>query len=85
MKIAYINADPDVPVFGASGSSVHVQEVVLALLKRGDEVHLFATRLGDQIASDLTSLHIHLLLRVARQDKSSAGLERVALDNNDML
>jgi len=85
MKIAYINADPDVPVFGASGSSVHVQEVVLALLKRGDEVHLFATRLGDQTANDLTSLHIHPMPRVARKDNSPAGLERAALDNNETL
>lgn len=85
MKIAYINADPDVPVFGAQGCSVHVQEVLIALLKRGDEVHLFANRLGDQMAHDLTSVRLHPLPRVARKDKSPAGLERAALDNNETL
>ena len=49
MKIAYINADPEVPVFGSQGCSVHVQEMLLAMLKRGDEVHLFTTRIGDEV------------------------------------
>ena len=46
MRIAYICADPGVPVFGQKGCSIHVQEVMRALAARGAEVELWATRLG---------------------------------------
>lgn len=71
MKIAYINADPDVPVFGTQGSSVHVQEMVLAMLKRGAEVHLFTSRLGEDIAHDVTALQVHPLPRLTSKDAVS--------------
>lgn len=32
MRIAYICADPGIPVFGQKGCSIHVQEVIRALL-----------------------------------------------------
>lgn len=44
MRVAYVCADPGVPVFGAKGSSVHVQSVLRALLRRGARVTLFAAR-----------------------------------------
>src|SRR5262245_57157890 len=43
MRIAYITADPGVPVFGQKGCSIHVQEVLRALNKRGAQTDLFAT------------------------------------------
>jgi len=42
--MAYICADPGVPVFGRKGSSVHVQAVVSALVRRGAQLELFAAR-----------------------------------------
>lgn len=42
--IAYFCADPGIPVFGTKGASIHVQEVIRALLKAGHAVTLFATR-----------------------------------------
>jgi glycosyltransferase involved in cell wall biosynthesis len=83
MKIAYINADPDVPVFGNRGCSVHVQEVLLAMLQRGDEVHLFTTRIGDEAPPNVTALQIHPLPKIPRGD--AAARERAALANNDAL
>src|SRR5438552_14433109 len=43
MRIAYITADPGVPVFGRKGCSIHVQEVLRAMIKRGAQIDLFAT------------------------------------------
>jgi glycosyltransferase involved in cell wall biosynthesis len=86
MKIAYINADGAVPVFGTRGCSVHVQEVLLAMLKRGDEVHLFTTRIGDEAPSDVTGLQIHPLPKLPRIDliaPEQAAL--AALATNDVL
>jgi len=83
MKIAYINADPDVPVFGNTGCSVHVQEVLLAMLQRGDEVHLFTTRIGDEAPPAITTLQIHPLPKVPKGD--AGARERAALANNDAL
>lgn len=83
MKIAYINADPEVPVFGNRGCSVHVQEVLLAMLRRGDEVHLFTSRIGDEAPPHITALQIHPLPKIPRGE--AATRERAALDNNDAL
>jgi len=48
MRIAYVCADPGVPVFGSKGCSIHVQEVVRALARRGCDVEIHAARLeGD--------------------------------------
>jgi glycosyltransferase involved in cell wall biosynthesis len=80
MKIAYVNADPHVPVFGTLGSSVHVQEMLVAMLKRGAEVHLFTNRLGDDAPSDVTALQMHLLPKLPREE--AAAHERAALESN---
>src|SRR5205085_1900093 len=83
MKIAYINADSDVPVFGTKGCSVHVQEVLLAMLRRGDEVHLFTTRVGDETPHETTRLTVHLLPGSPRADLPTR--ERFALAANETL
>lgn len=49
MKIAYICADPGIPVFGQKGASIHIQEVLRVLLKQGADITLFARRPGDNI------------------------------------
>lgn len=46
LRVAYVCADPGVPVFGRKGSSVHLQEFVLALVKVGATVKLFAASTG---------------------------------------
>src|SRR6185436_917574 len=71
MKIAYINTDRDAPVFGRRGCSVHMQEVLLAMLKLGAEVHLFATRLGEEVIHDVAALAIHPLPRLLNKQGQS--------------
>ena len=56
MRVAYICADTGVPVFGRKGSSIHVQEVVRALIGQGAVVELFASRRGGDPPSDLADL-----------------------------
>ena len=80
MKIAYINADPGVPVFGTTGCSVHLQEVVMAMLKRGAEVHLFATRIGNESAADFSSLHIHPLPQLVKGEDSARDQAALAVN-----
>lgn len=46
--IAYVCADPGIPVFGTKGASIHVQSVVRAALKAGHRVTLLATRFGGE-------------------------------------
>ena len=61
MQIAYICADPGVPVFGCKGSSIHVQEVLRALRKRGARIDLFATRFDGPPPADLQEIAVHTL------------------------
>ena len=43
MRLAYVCADPGVPVFGAKGASVHVQGVLGALLRARADVERIRT------------------------------------------
>lgn len=61
MKVAYICADPGIPVFGCKGASIHVQEVLRALLKRGAEITLFAQRAGESIPEEFKAVSVHSL------------------------
>lgn len=84
MKIAYINADPDAPVFGRLGCSVHMQESLLAMMRLGIDVHLFASRVGDEILHpDITQLRVHPLPKLANRQNPMAVNHalRAALQN----
>lgn len=66
--VAYVCADPGVPVFGRKGSSVHVQGVVRALLRLGVEVDLFASRTDGEPPEDLRNVRLHKLPRPPKGD-----------------
>ncbi len=68
MRIAYVCADPGVPVFGSKGASVHVQGVLGALLRTGAEVELFATRTGGEPTPALRAATLHDLGRPRARD-----------------
>ncbi len=83
MKIAYVCADPGVPVFGRKGCSVHVQEMLRALQSAGALIDLFAARTGGEAPADLRGLHIHKLHRPRGGDM--AARERALLGANAAL
>ncbi|MFD2236914.1 glycosyltransferase family 4 protein [Aureimonas populi] len=65
MHIAYVCADPGIPVFGAKGASVHVQDMVRAMRRLGHEVTLIARRLGGTAPADLDDLDLARLPRTS--------------------
>jgi glycosyltransferase involved in cell wall biosynthesis len=67
MRIAYVCADDGVPVFGQRGSSVHVQELVRAFIRRGIDVELFAARAGGSPPADLRAVSVHEIAVSARE------------------
>jgi glycosyltransferase involved in cell wall biosynthesis len=93
MRIAYICADPGIPVFGCKGASIHVQSVLREFLRQGHEVELFATRFGGDPPADFKAVKLHPLptlpkgmqldAQQAREQAAlSANLElRIALEN----
>jgi starch synthase len=46
MRIAYICADPGIPVFGQKGCSIHVQEVIRAFRQLGAHRGVVCRALG---------------------------------------
>ena len=58
MRVAYLCADPGIPVFGTKGASVHVQEIVRAFRARGDVVTVYCTRRGVRVPADLADLRV---------------------------
>jgi glycosyltransferase involved in cell wall biosynthesis len=83
MCVAYVCMDPGVPVFGQKGASVHVQEVIRSLLKRGAKVDLFALRLGGECPSDLTGVKVHTFPDLPKADTQQR--EQLTLSLNQML
>src|SRR5262245_40760487 len=83
MRIAYVCADQGVPIFGRKGASIHVQEVVRALIARGARVELFAAHVGDGSPSGLEMVHIHRLPTLPKGER--AVRERRALAANQEL
>lgn len=75
MRIAYVTADPGVPVFGRKGSSVHVQEVVRAFRRAGHTVEVFTSRPGEASPADLADITVH---RLPRPTGDAAARERAA-------
>ena len=80
MRVAYVCADPGVPVFGEKGSSIHVQEMLRALKSRGCRVELFAARVDGAPPPGLEALPLHRLPRLSASD--AAAREREALAAN---
>ena len=68
MHIAYICTDPGVPVFSQKGSSIHVQEVIRAMVGQCAQVELFAARLGGDPPQDLRDIVVHSLPFAPRGD-----------------
>jgi glycosyltransferase involved in cell wall biosynthesis len=83
VRLAYVSADPGVPVFGTKGCSVHVQEVIRALLSRGVTVDLFARRLDGDLPLDLQGVTVHRLPKLPKE--KGATRERAAIDGNEAI
>jgi len=83
MRVAYVCADPGVPVFGRKGSSVHVQSVLGALLRRGASVELLACRVDGEPPAALADVRVHELPRAPKGDP--AARERAMLAANRAL
>ncbi len=77
MRIAYICADPGVPVFGSKGCSIHVQEMVRAMLARGAEVELFVARSGGKPPQDLQNCLVHEMSIPNCEDTRAREVEQV--------
>jgi starch synthase len=58
VRVAYLCADPGVPVFGSKGSSVHVQEIVRAWRHTGASVTVYCASLGSERPADLADLDV---------------------------
>lgn len=61
MRVGYVCADPGVPVYGRKGASVHVQEIIRAMLAEGLEVDLLAARTDGDVPPGLEGVRIHPL------------------------
>ncbi len=80
MRIAYICADPGIPVFGHKGCSIHVQEVMRALGRQGARVELFAVRFGGLPAADLADVVLHPLPPVPKGDLAQREAAALAIN-----
>ena len=83
MRVLYICKDRGVPVFGHKGCSLHVQEILRALLDLGHHCTLLAARHGGHAPRDLTSLSVLPALDVI--SGTDAQREQAELESNQTL
>jgi glycosyltransferase involved in cell wall biosynthesis len=81
MRLGYVCADPGIPIFGSKGGSIHVQEVVRALARRGVEVEIHASRAGGEPPRDLAHLATFPLPRPPAGDRGGRELAMVAAND----
>ncbi len=81
MKIAYVCADPGVPVYGSKGCSIHLREIVRQMTANGDEVTLFARSLAGERPHDFSCSHIVPLPPLPRVEAPQR--EQYALQSQD--
>lgn len=84
MNIAYVCADPGIPVFGRKGASIHVQEVIRAFLRRGAHVTLFANRFDGNPPPGLEDVAVYQLTPIEK-GMTKAERERAAFAANHEL
>ena len=84
MRVAYVCADPGIPVFGCKGCSVHVQEVIRAMVQLGATVDLFATRLDGDPPEALEAVTVNQL-PAAPKGMERSDREQFAFAANDAL
>ena len=61
MRVAYVCADPGVPVFGTKGCSIHVQAIIRALIDEGAEIELFAANVKGDRPDFMQAIAVHQL------------------------
>ncbi|MFT3721439.1 glycosyltransferase family 4 protein [Pseudorhodoferax sp.] len=83
MRVAYVCADLGVPVYGRKGASVHVQEVLRALQRRGARITLFAARVDGAPPPDLQAVELVALPPAGKWPAEARA--RTALDGNAAL
>jgi glycosyltransferase involved in cell wall biosynthesis len=83
MRVAYVCTDQGIPVFGRKGCSIHVQEVVQALIETGAEVDLFTPRTQGEPPVGLKSVRLHPL-PIAGQKSPAAREEAAFMANSDL-
>ncbi len=90
MKIAYICADPGIPVFGrkrgrvqVKGCTIHVREMIRSFQRLGACVSLFAACAEGDPPADVEGVAVHRMPEIAAADP--AERERFALAANDSL
>lgn len=80
MRVAYVCADAGVPVFGCKGCSIHVQEMLRAMIGRGFDVELFAPRIDGSCPKGLEPVRVHRLPRL-RANREAATTRQVEQEN----
>jgi glycosyltransferase involved in cell wall biosynthesis len=80
MRLAYVCTDPGIPVFGAKGASVHVQELLRAYRRLGHEVILVAARVEGTPPADLEDVEVVELGRARGADTARRELAAMAVD-----
>lgn len=82
MRLAYLCADPGIPVFGSKGCSIHVQEFLRTLKDSGIDTTLIAARVENPRPIDLAGIRV-IHTPVVRS-KNSRTREKEAFKGNEV-
>lgn len=78
MHLAYVCTDPGIPVWGAKGASIHVQEMLRALLRRGLRVTVLSPRLEGMPPPDLAAAETFALPPAPKGERTARARRLIA-------
>jgi len=85
LRLAYLCADPGIPVYGCKGASIHVQEMTRALLRAGVHVDLFARRIDGHAPVGLEDVPLHVLPPAPKSRDAAARETALLAGNGDVI
>ncbi|MDX8355651.1 glycosyltransferase family 4 protein [Cognatiyoonia sp. IB215182] len=83
MRIAYVCADPGVPIWGSKGASVHVQEMLRALVRAGHDLTVLTPRPEGTRPADLSAVKVRQL-PPAPKGKPAARARKLLAANKEL-
>lgn len=85
LRLAYLCADPGIPVYGCKGASIHAQETIRALLRAGVHVELFARRIDGNVPVGLEGVPLHVLPPAPKSRDVAARETALLAGNGDVI
>ncbi|EEC7658192.1 glycosyltransferase family 4 protein [Escherichia coli] len=84
MRVAYVCADPGIPVFGYKGASIHIQGMLREMLNAGMDVTLFTCRGFSPVPEEFRAVRVVPLFDLSGTDSDEEKASQALRGNQEL-